>query len=96
LADQTSDDVGRSAGGKWDDNAHRPRRKGLRHCDPRHDWERSSARCQMQKSTARKFQHVLLPMRVWTRYIWSIEGRTLADSTRAAHCMTNARDFGTS
>src|SRR5258705_8657430 len=30
LADQTSDDVGRSAGSKWDDDAHPPPRIGLR------------------------------------------------------------------
>ncbi len=33
LADQARDDVGRAAGGKADDDAHRPRRIGLRPCD---------------------------------------------------------------
>ena len=55
LADQTSDDVGRSAGGKWDDDAHRPRRIGLRPRDARHGRQRGSARGQMQKFSAGKF-----------------------------------------
>src|SRR5205823_2319878 len=38
------------------DDAHRPRRIGLRPSDPRHGRERGSARCQMQKlPSARKF-----------------------------------------
>ena len=38
-----------AAGGKSDDNAHRPRRIDLRPCEPRHGRERGSARGQMQK-----------------------------------------------
>src|SRR3954453_20009848 len=52
LADQTSDDVGRSAAGKWDHDAHRPRRIGLRPGDASCSWQRDSARVQMQKLSA--------------------------------------------
>ena len=55
LADQARDDVGAAAGGKADDDAHRPRRIGLRPRDARDGRQRGSARCQMQKSTAGKF-----------------------------------------
>jgi len=40
--------------GKADDDAHRPRRIGLRESEPTNDWKRDSARCNLQKSTARK------------------------------------------
>ena len=43
-----------AAGGKRDE-AHRPRRIGLRPCDPRYRRQRGSARCQMQKFSAGKF-----------------------------------------
>ena len=60
LADQTSDDVGRSAGGKWDDDAHRPCRVSLRPRDAGHGRQRGSARGQMQKlSSVGKF-HIAL------------------------------------
>src|SRR5262249_31015985 len=36
------------------DDAHRPRRVGLRACDPRYGKERASTRCEMQKLTTRK------------------------------------------
>ena len=39
----------RAAGGKADDDAHRPRRIGLRPRDARHGRQRGSARGQMQK-----------------------------------------------
>src|SRR6516162_3574679 len=55
LRDQACDDVGRPASGKADDDAHRPRRIGLRPRDPRDGREHSSARCQMQKLPAGKF-----------------------------------------
>ena len=46
-----------------DDDAHRPRRIGLRPSDPRHDRQRNSARGQMQKlSTVGKF-HFAPPSR---------------------------------
>ena len=63
LTDQAREDVVRAAGGKADDDAHRPRRIGLRPSETRHGRERGSARCQMQKLTARKFHGVLL----WSR-----------------------------
>ena len=44
-------------GGKADDDAHRPRRIGLRPRDARHGRQRGSARCQMQKLSAGKFHH---------------------------------------
>jgi hypothetical protein len=47
------DDVNRLAGGKSDDDAHRPRRIGLRPRETRHGRERGSARGQMQKLSAR-------------------------------------------
>ena len=55
LADQARDDVVRAAGGKADDDAHRPRRIGLRPCDARDGRQRGGARCQMQKFTTGKF-----------------------------------------
>ena len=42
-------------GGKADDDAHRPRRIGLRPRDARHGRQRGSARGQMQKLSAGKF-----------------------------------------
>ena len=45
----------RAAGGKANDDAHRPRRIGLRPRDPRHGRQRGSARGQMQKLSAGKF-----------------------------------------
>jgi hypothetical protein len=44
--------------GAADDQAHRPRRTGLRTRDARHGRERDSTGCQMEKSTARKFHGV--------------------------------------
>ena len=49
----------RAAGGNADDQAHRPRRIGLRPRDARHGRQRGSARCQMQKLSAGKFHWVL-------------------------------------
>ena len=63
LTDQARDDVGRAAGGKADNDAHRPRRIGLRPSDARHGRQRGSARGQMQKlSSAGKF-HCAPPSR---------------------------------
>src|SRR5262249_42363161 len=39
----------------WDNDAHRPRRIGLRASDTRHGRQRGSPCCEMQKSTAGKF-----------------------------------------
>jgi hypothetical protein len=44
--------VGAAAGGITDDDAHRPRRKGLRPRNPRYGPERGTTRCQMQKISA--------------------------------------------
>ena len=44
-----------AAGGKADDDAHRPRRIGLRPRSARHGRQRGSTRCQMQKVSAGKF-----------------------------------------
>src|SRR5262249_24854214 len=55
LTDQTCEDVGRAAGRKADDNAHRPRRIDLCPSEARDGGERGSACCQMQESTARAF-----------------------------------------
>src|SRR5215471_15312803 len=61
LTDQAGDNVDRSASGKADDDADRPRGIGLRPRDPRHGRERGSTRCQMQKISAGKFQLDLPP-----------------------------------
>ena len=55
LPRQPRDDVGRAAGGKANDDAHRPRRIGLRPSEARHGRKRGSARGQMQKISAGKF-----------------------------------------
>src|SRR5262245_62765425 len=48
LTDQTREDVGRAAGAPPDDDAHRPRRIGLRPCRTRHLRQRGSARGELQ------------------------------------------------
>src|SRR5262245_25166388 len=58
LTHQAREDVGRPTGGKTDDDAHRPRRIGLRPRDPRHRRERGRTRCQVQKLSAGKFHEV--------------------------------------
>jgi hypothetical protein len=50
--DDARDDVVGAARRKRDDPVHRPRRVGLRSCDPRHSRERGSTRCELQKSAA--------------------------------------------
>jgi hypothetical protein len=55
LTQQPRDDVGRAAGRKTDENAHRPRRIGLRLRDARDSRQRSRARGQAQKISAGKF-----------------------------------------
>src|SRR4029450_6510930 len=49
LTYQARDDLDYATGRKADDDAHRPRRVGLRPSDARHGGERGSTRCQMQK-----------------------------------------------
>src|SRR5437667_7898402 len=68
LADQTSADVGRSAGGKWDDDAHRPGRVGLRPSEARQGRQRGNPCCEMQELAAAQFHGLLLPDRLyWAR-----------------------------
>src|SRR6185312_8163685 len=55
LANQAPENVGRAAGRKTDDDAHRPGRIIERPCVACRNRERASARCQMQKSSTRKF-----------------------------------------
>jgi hypothetical protein len=44
LTYQARDDLGYATGRKADDDAHRPRRIGLRACDTRQSWQRGSSR----------------------------------------------------
>src|SRR5262249_17867391 len=60
LTHQACDDVARPAGWKTDNDAHRPRRIGLRESKGRGGRQRGSAGGQMQKISAGKF-HSALP-----------------------------------
>jgi hypothetical protein len=55
LTHEARENVLRAAGGNGDDQAHRPRRIGLRPCNSRDGRERGSARDQMQKISPGKF-----------------------------------------
>jgi hypothetical protein len=55
LPHQTRDDVGSTAGSKPNNPTHRSRRIIKRQRDAQHDWERGSARSQVQKISAGKF-----------------------------------------
>src|SRR5262245_4862608 len=55
LTHHTRDDVGRTGRSERHDNAHRPRRIGLRPSETRGGRQRGSARCQMQELSAGKF-----------------------------------------
>src|SRR5262245_12410215 len=55
LTHQTRDDVGRTGRSERHDDAHRPRRIGLRDSDVREGRQRGSARGQIQKLTTGKF-----------------------------------------
>src|SRR5215468_1184200 len=55
LADQARDNVSSAAGGITDNDAHRPRRIGLRPRDVGDGWQRGGARGQMQEISAGKF-----------------------------------------
>jgi hypothetical protein len=55
LTNGTRGDVGRAASQETDNDAHRPRRIGLRPRDARDGRQRGSARCKMEKISARKF-----------------------------------------
>src|SRR5262245_4278435 len=61
LSYQTRDDVTRTAGAIADENAHRPRRIGLRESKARDSWQRGSARCEMQKLPSVGKFHSALP-----------------------------------
>src|SRR5262249_46219966 len=64
LCDEASEYVGRTAGRKRNDDAHWPRRIGLRPRDARHGRERGGTGCQMQKSpTVGKFHCALRTFR---------------------------------
>src|SRR5262249_30321852 len=54
LREHARGDIARRAGGKADDDAHRPRRVALRLGDPRDGRERGRAGCELEKSTPRK------------------------------------------
>ena len=58
LSQQARGSVRPAAGGLPDNDAHRPRRIGLRSRKPRDGGQRGSARYQMQKSTARQVHGV--------------------------------------
>src|SRR5258708_32505167 len=59
LADQAGGDVAPAAGAKTDDDAHRPRRIGLRPCDPRDGRERdNSGSGELQKLAPPNFHGV--------------------------------------
>ena len=60
LCDQARANIGRTAGRKRDDHAHRPGRIGLRPSGPRDGARGSGARCQMEKPTPRESHDVLL------------------------------------
>src|SRR5262245_9400237 len=49
LSGNPREDIGASAGREWHNHAHRPRRIGLRPRETRHDRERGSAPCEMEK-----------------------------------------------
>jgi hypothetical protein len=53
LPYQARSDVGPTARSSADDDAHRPRRIGLRLCDARHGRERDRTRRQMQEFATR-------------------------------------------
>ncbi len=60
LADQAGEDVERAAGSHRHDDAHRPRRIGLRSCDARECGKRGSSRGQMQECAAGECHDALL------------------------------------
>jgi len=61
LTDQARGDVGGAAGGKADNQPHRPGRIGLRPCNTRDSRQRGSAGGQMQKLSAVGKFHLNLP-----------------------------------
>jgi hypothetical protein len=61
LCEHARGNIARGAGTKANDDAHRPRRIGLRFCHPRYGRQRGSARGQMQECAAGKFHGDGLP-----------------------------------
>jgi hypothetical protein len=59
--------VGRTAGGSDDDDAHWPRRIGLRACDPRCSRKRDNARSHLQELTAWNFHRSSHQWRLWKK-----------------------------
>jgi hypothetical protein len=55
LSNEARSNVVHATGCKWDNDAHRPRRIGLRESDPRHNRQRGSAGGEIQKISAGKF-----------------------------------------
>ena len=74
LTDQACEHVIRGAGGKRNDDAHRPCRIGLRPGDPRQGREPGSGRCQMQKLPAGKFHGLSYLRREAGENSTSVEG----------------------
>src|SRR5262249_59344878 len=65
-------DADGAASREADDDAHRPRRIGLRPRDARHRRQRGSARCQVQKISAGKFHWRLPPsLPLWHARKWA-------------------------
>src|SRR5262249_46017304 len=58
LTNEARSNVVNTTGRKWDNDAHRPRRIGLRPRDTRHRRQRGSARGEMQKLSARQVHGV--------------------------------------
>src|SRR5262249_59950149 len=58
LTNEARSNVVNTTGRKWDNDAHRPRRIGLRPSEARHDRQRGSAGSQMQKISAGKFHSI--------------------------------------
>jgi len=77
MTHEARENVLRAAGGDGDDEVNWSRRIGLRPGDARYRWEHGSTRCQLQKSTARKFHGVIL----WT---FAMNGRIQKVRTDAA------------
>ena len=81
LPDQARENVVRTAGGGWDDHAHRPRRKCLCPRDPRRRRQCGSTRGQVQKSTA------------WKHHWHSLRGLVRHAIQRATRAAKRLRPF---
>src|SRR5499425_3381535 len=65
LTNEARSNVVYATGCKWENDAHRPRRIGLRPSDARHGRQRGSARCKMEKISAGKFHEASLTLHDW-------------------------------